>query len=168
MLPDQVKMDARQASADWNLGGLVPYISFNYANNPNAPVEKWTCAPTSGLAPFTQVPTGDDTKGTKLCGQCISYVKQVCPDLPQTSDWEKGSPVKGNKQIQPGTVIATFNQSGDYEGHAAIYIKQDPKDGITVYDQYVTPPSPKPVRLRMLRWGAHGRSNNGDNFYVVE
>ena len=40
--------------------------------------------------------------------------------------------------------------------------------GVNVYDQYVTPPSPKAVGPRLLRWGAHGRSNNGDNFYVVE
>jgi hypothetical protein len=113
------------------------------------------------------VPTGDDTKGTKLCGQCVSYVRKVYPALPETGLWKKGLPVKANKNILPGTVIATFNTSGTYEGHAAIYVNQNPA-GINVYDQYVTPPSPKPVGPRLLRWGAHGRSINGDNFYVVE
>lgn len=57
---------------------------------------------------------------------------------------------------------------GKYEGHAAIYVKQDPKAGITVYDQYISGKSPKTIGLRILRWGAHGKSNNGDLFYVVE
>jgi hypothetical protein len=147
--------------------GFVAYISTNYMNNPNAPVGKWTCSPTSDLAPFKKVPAGDDTKGDKLCGQCVSYVKKVCPTCPPTNSWKKGLPVKNNKSIVPGTVIATFNKSETYEGHAAIYISQNPV-GINVYDQYVTPPSPKAVGPRTLRWGAHGNSNNGDNFYVVE
>jgi hypothetical protein len=66
-----------------------------------------------------------------------------------------------------GTVIATFNAAGTYEGHAAIYVSQT-SDGVNVYDQYVTPPSPKAVGPRTLRWGAPGNSNNGDKFYVVE
>jgi hypothetical protein len=71
-------------------------------------------------------------------------VKKVCPTLPETSLWKKGLPVKDNKKISVGTVIATFNTAGKYEGHAAIYVSQDPT-GISVYDQYVTPPSPKAV-----------------------
>ncbi|HKQ26685.1 MAG TPA: BPSL0067 family protein [Burkholderiales bacterium] len=67
----------------------------------------------------------------------------------------------------PGTVIATFDSSGRYEGHAAIYVSQS-AEGVSVYDQYVTPPTPKAFGPRLLRWGARGNSNNGDNFYVVE
>jgi hypothetical protein len=145
----------------------MPYISSNYLNNANAPVGKWTCAPSSGLGPFAQPPTGTDTKGLNLCGQCVSYVKRVCPALPATAHWSQGSAVKGNKEIMAGTVIATFNAAGKYEGHAAIYVNQNVA-GINVYDQYVTPPSPKAVGPRLLSWGAHGRSNNGDNFYVVD
>ena len=36
--------------------------------------------------------------------------------------------------------------------------------GIAVYDQYRTPPSPKAVGPRTLRWGAPRDSNNGDKF----
>ena len=43
-----------------------------------------------------------------------------------------------------------------------------PRAEVLVYDQYVTPPSPKATGPRVLRWGAHVRSNNGDNFYVAE
>jgi hypothetical protein len=145
----------------------MAYVATNYATNPSAPVGQWVCAPSSALAPSKTVPIGDTTKGTDLCGQCVSYVKKVCPTLPQTSKWKKGTPTKGNKTIQAGTVIATFNTSGKYEGHAAIYVSQDEK-GILVYDQYVTPPSLKAVGPRTLRFGASGNSNNGNNFYVVE
>ncbi|GKS88490.1 BPSL0067 family protein [Acidovorax sp. SUPP2539] len=145
----------------------MAYVSANYANNALAPVGKWTCAPTSSQAPFTTTPSGADTKGTELCGQCVSYVKRVCPTLPSTSAWKKGAAVKNNTKLVPGTVIATFNAAGRYHGHAAVYVGQNAA-GIHVYDQYVTPPRPKPVGPRMLRWGAHGNSNNGDNFYVVD
>lgn len=145
----------------------MAYVSSNYQNNPAAPVGKWTCAPTSSLAPFGTAPSGDNTRGTDLCGQCVSYVKKVCPTLPATVSWRKGAAVKDNTTIQPGTVIATFNNVGHYQGHAAIYVGQT-SAGINVYDQYVTPPSPKAVGQRLLRWGAHGNSNNGDNFHVVD
>ncbi|MDN7674078.1 BPSL0067 family protein [Burkholderia oklahomensis] len=145
----------------------MPYVSTHYLNNPNAPVGKWTCAPTSNLGPFDTAPSGRNTSGRDLCGQCVSYVKRVCLTLPMTVQWRKGAQVKGGTSIVPGTVIATFNAAGKYEGHAAIYVSQSAA-GILVYDQFVTPPSPQPVKQRLLRWGAHGRSNNGDNFHVVE
>lgn len=145
----------------------MTYISTSYMNNSKAPIGKWTCAPSSSIGPFTDVPTGNITKGLDLCGQCVSYVKTVCPSLLGTISWKKGVLVKNNMRILPGTVIATFNSSGKYEGHAAIYVSQN-SAGINVYDQWVTPPNPKAVGPRLLRWGAHGNSNNGDNFYVVE
>lgn len=145
----------------------MAFVSANYISNPGAPVGKWTCAPTSTKEPFDTAPTGSDTKGTDLCGQCVSYVKKACPELPATSRWKKGLPVKDNQNILSGTVIATFNSAGNYEGHAAIYVSQNDK-GIVVYDQYATPPIPKPVGERVLRWEASGRSNNGNNFCIVE
>jgi hypothetical protein len=145
----------------------MPYVSLNYKTSPNAPVGKWTCAPSSSLGPFDAAPTGAQTKGTDLCGQCVSYVKKVCPTLPATAAWKKGAAVKGSKSLALGTVIATFNDQGKYEGHAAIFDGQIAA-GINVYDQWVTPPNPKAVGPRLLRWGAQGRANNADNYYVVE
>ena len=145
----------------------MAYVSFSYKNNPNAPFGYWTCAPSSSLAPFKEAPTGETTQGLDLCGQGASYVRKVCPDLPATKYWSKGLPVKGNKGIVAGTVIATFDTSNKFKGHAAIYVGQNAV-GIQVCDQYVTPPSPKPVGPRTLRWGATGNANNGNNFYVVE
>ena len=74
----------------------MAYVSVNYSNNPAAPVGKWTCAPTSAKAPSDTVPASDATGGANLCGQCVSYVKKVCPTLPSTATWTKGAPVKGN------------------------------------------------------------------------
>jgi hypothetical protein len=145
----------------------MAYVSENYDRNPKAPVGKWTCSPTSTKEPFDTAPTGDDTRGTDLCGQCVSYVKKVCPTLPSTSHWKKGLAVKGNETIKAGTVIATFNSADKYEGHAAIYVSQNDR-GIEVYDQYVTPPNPKSVGPRILKWEGVGNSNNGNNFFVVD
>ena len=145
----------------------MAYISTTYVNNAKAPVGKWTCAPTSQVAPLDSAPTEAQSKAPDLCGQCVSYVKQVCPALPATANWKKGEQVKTAKNVMSGTVIATFNAADKYEGHAAIYVSQN-KDGISVYDQWRTPPTPKAVGPRLLRWGAAGNANNGDRFYVVE
>src|SRR6185312_4752704 len=145
----------------------MAYVSSSYTNNPSAPFGYWTCAPSSSLAPLKEVPPEKMTRGLDLCGQCVSYVKKVCPDLPATKNWKKGLPVKGNKAIVAGTVIATFDATNKFHGHAAIYVGQN-AGGIQIFDQYVTPPSPTPVGPRTLRWGASGNANNGNNFYVVE
>jgi len=144
----------------------MPYVSKNYKSSSSAPVGQWTCSPTSKLGPFSVIPTGATTKGLDLCGQCVSYVKKVVPSLPQTSLWKRGAQVKGNKTIKAGTVIATFNAAKKYYGHAAIYVSQD-NLGIKVYDQWVTGRA-SAVGPRILRFGAQGNSNNGDNFYVVD
>jgi hypothetical protein len=127
----------------------MPYVSSNYASNPKAPIDQnmWV-----GEAPYY--------------GQCVSYVKFVTPHLPQASMWSKGLPVKNNDNIHRGTVIATFDCHGRYSGHAAIYEGQTVA-GINVVDQWITPPA-RPIHRRMLRFGASGNSNNGDNFFVVE
>jgi hypothetical protein len=87
--------------------------------------------------------------------------------LPATTLWKKGDQVKGSKTIAAGTVISTFSADGKYLGHAAICVSQSSARN-NMYDLYVTPPTPKAVRERMLRFGAHGNSNSGDNFYIVE
>jgi hypothetical protein len=127
----------------------MPYVSRNYDNDPAAPIDqgKWV-----GTAPYY--------------GECVSYVKFVTPELPQTSLWKKGALVRGNANIVAGTVIATFNADEHYFGHAAIYESQT-ADGIHVVDQWIAPPA-RPIHRRTLRFGAHGNANNGDNFFVVE
>ncbi len=145
----------------------MAYVAANYAQHPAAPVGQWVCAPTSALGPLQEAPVGADTRMPNLCGQCVSYVKTVCPGLPPTAQWRKGAAAKGLRDLLPGTVIATFNDSGHYEGHAAIYVSQNAQ-GLNVYDQWMTPPTPKAVGPRLLRFGAAARSNNGDLFHVVD
>jgi hypothetical protein len=149
---------------------MMPYVSTDYANNKLAPKDQWICSPGSTLGPYKDVPPKDTQGGYNYCGQCVSYVRTVCPTMPATGAWTKGKPVKGNQDILPGTAIATFNEFGKYYGHAAIYVSQNVQEGggITVYDQWVALPGPKAVGPRTLRWGAIGMVNNGDNFYVVE
>ena len=144
----------------------MAYISSNYKNNIKAPLETWVCSPSSNLEPFSEVPNEKKARAPYFCGQCVSFVKQVCPDLPSSQNWKKGSLVKGNLSISDGTIIATFNKKCKFEGHVAVYVNQN-EDGIGVYDQWVTPPHPKAIGQRLLSWGAHGISNNGDLFYVV-
>ncbi|MES2300132.1 MAG: BPSL0067 family protein [Pseudomonadota bacterium] len=97
----------------------------------------------------------------------MSYVKKVCPSLPPTHLWRKGDQVRNSSNIVPGTVIATFDSSDHFHGHAAIYVNQNGK-GINVIDQYVTGNTPKPVSGRLIHWEWPGVSNNGDKYYVVE
>ena len=87
-----------------------------------------------------------------------------------TSGWTRGSAVRGNSDLQPGTVIATFDGAGGYanaqdgSSHAAIYLGQDER-GIQVLDQWAG----KPATYRTIRWSsATGQaSNTGSKFYVV-
>jgi len=94
--------------------------------------------------------------------ECVSPVKALT-GAPRTIFWKRGVQVKG-ATIETGTAIATFNKKGKYEGHAAIYIKQDEK-GIYVYDQW----SGRPLGERIILFKGKGYvSNDGDQFYVIE
>lgn len=145
----------------------MAYVATNYKTHPKAPVGQWVCSPTVTLGPFSTAPT-DKAAGPNYCGQCVSYVKTVCPTLPATGSWVKGDAVKDNKDILPGTVIATFDDKGKYLGHAAIYVSQNEEVGISVYDQWVTPPSPKAIGPRTIKWNGAGTVNNGNCYFVVD
>ena len=145
----------------------MPFVAINYSNNANAPIDKWVCTRTSRLGPFSSLPANTTRNNPDYCGQCVSYVTTVCPTIPvNTSEWKKGVPVKGNKSLAEGTAIATFNATGHYQGHAAIYVSQDDQ-GIHVYDQWVTGAG-KAIGPRLIKWNGHGVSNNGAGFYVIE
>ncbi|WP_320421174.1 BPSL0067 family protein [Roseateles agri] len=145
----------------------MAHVATDYLTNPKAPLGDWVCTRSSGIAPFTDVPPAEKQHGPNFCGQCVSYVTTVCTTLPvATSAWKKGVQVRGATGILPGTAIATFNANGHYSGHAAVYESQT-AIGINVVDQWVTPPATA-IHKRLLRFGAHGNSNNGDNFFVVD
>ncbi|SAL23601.1 BPSL0067 family protein [Caballeronia telluris] len=145
----------------------MSYVSSNYKQSSSAPKERWVCAPTWRHEPYSTPPPLNVRNGPAYCGQCVSYVKAVCPLLPNKDRWKKGEAVKNNRDIGEGTVIATFDEDGNYLGHAAIYVSQSPQ-GITVWDQYIRTTPPKPIGPRVLRWHNASGSNNGNNYYVVE
>ncbi|SFK62207.1 BPSL0067 family protein [Falsiroseomonas stagni] len=146
----------------------MPFIATGYTKNVNAPVGKWVCTRTSALKPYDAVPPLAKRSGPDFCGQCVSFVTRACSTLPvSTAQWKKGALVKEATEIADGTVIATFNAQGRYEGHAAIFVKKDTQ-GIHVYDQWVTGTNPKAIGPRLIRWTGTGVSNRGDGFHVVE
>ena len=145
----------------------MPFVSSNYKNHPNAPVNQWVCTRTSNLGPYVTHPPVNTRGNSNYCGQCVSFVTTVCANIPvSTAQWKKGIRVKDNTTIAEGTAIATFNTAGQYHGHAAIYVSQD-KAGIHVYDQWITGAG-KGIGPRLIKWGGNGVSNNGEGFYVVE
>jgi hypothetical protein len=69
-------------------------------------------------------------------GECVALVRaEAGAGAPQAKDLRPGIQVRGNTAIRPGTAIATFNNAGHYDGHAAIYLGQD-EYGIQVIDQW--------------------------------
>ncbi len=145
----------------------MPYIATNYLTNPSAPLGKWVCTRSSKNGPYTGEPPANRQSYPDYCGQCVSFVTTVCAAIPvSTNSWKKGVLVKGNTRVRAGTAIASFDGNGKYSGHAAIYESQTAA-GLNVVDQWVTPPA-QSIHKRVLRFGAHGNSNNGDNFYVIE
>ena len=78
--------------------------------------------------------------------------------------------VTGNVELQPGTVIATFDRSGRYanamdgSSHAAIYLVQN-EQGIQVLDQWAG----RPAAARPIPWSNPGAAsvNVAGNYRVV-
>jgi len=149
----------------------MPYIAYNYLNNPAAPMENWVCSPASGLGPYKSPdkPPIDTRHYPNYCGQCVSFAKTVCPTLPPSTAWKKGAPVVGNPDIKPGTVIAAFDENGKYngnDGHTAIFHAAT-AEAIIVYDQWITG-NGKAIGRRPLGIHSKGRSNDPAGFSVVE
>ena len=103
-------------------------------------------------------------------GQCVALVQAADSSVGLTKTWAEGAQVQGNTQIQPGTAIATFDNSGRYanatdgSSHAAIYLGQNAQ-GIQVMDQW----SDHAASYRTISWTNPGATaaNTGSQFYVV-
>ena len=103
-------------------------------------------------------------------GECPGIV-QSFGGLPSTSTWFAGPKVRGNPYIPYGTALATF-VNGKYPNqksgnHVAIYISQDPANGILVFDQWH---GQKP-HYRYMQFldndGLTNPSNNGSAFSII-
>lgn len=103
-------------------------------------------------------------------GQCVALVHASNPAIGSTGSWVRGEPVRGNANLQPGTVIATFAPSGHYanatdgSSHSAIYLGQT-AHGVQVLDQWVG----HPAAVRTIPWSNPGgvAANTGSAFHVV-
>jgi hypothetical protein len=110
-------------------------------------------------------------------GQCVTFVHAVVY-IPQTSHWERGGLVMDDHSIQPGTVIATFDDDGTYgnhtnhTSHAAIYLYQT-TDGIVVMDQWKGamqqwdhPPKQRTIHFHRDHTGF--KVDDGTQYHVVD
>lgn len=66
-------------------------------------------------------------------GQCVDAIYSLTNHKVPISAWIKGEQVV-KADIEPGTVIATFNEKGQYYGHAAVF-KSKNDNYIEVFDQ---------------------------------
>lgn len=66
-------------------------------------------------------------------GQCVDAIYSLTNHKIPISAWIKGEQVV-SANIEPGTVIATFNEKGQYYGHAAVF-KSKKDNYIEVFDQ---------------------------------
>ncbi|HEV7817359.1 MAG TPA: BPSL0067 family protein [Janthinobacterium sp.] len=121
---------------------------------------------------------GDEKVGTT---QCVALVQKYA-GVPHTSTWTPGAKVLDNKDIRPGTAIATFRNgrylSADSGNHAAFFLSLD-KGGFNVVDQWKDKPN-RPVRniekrlitalnLPPRKDGSWPHeSDNADAYFVIE
>jgi hypothetical protein len=121
---------------------------------------------------------GKPKVGSKDCVALVRYYA----DVPTHTSWRAGEKVLGNKNIRPGTAIATF-ENGRYPSrptgnHAAFYLRAGPPgDGFWVIDQWKDGTTKKTISARYIpsrhqpqhRDGTWYRaSDNADAFYVIE
>lgn len=145
----------------------MAHISNNYRTHPDAPLGQWCSTRTSNLGPYREKPPESEQGAPSFSGQCVSFPCKVCPTLPVgTRNWTKGKRVKGDTTIARGTAIATFDDNGRFNGHAAIYENQT-ATAINCVDQWVSGKG-KAIGARLLTFGGRGHSNDGDGFYVID
>lgn len=116
-------------------------------------------------------------------GDCVALVR-FYGNVPQHAAWKQGERVLDNKNVRPGTAIATFVKgrypSLDKGNHAAFFLRHDaPGKGFWVVDQWKdkTGQKPRPVDARLIpsrgvkqnqdgSW--YRASDNADAFSVIE
>jgi hypothetical protein len=107
-------------------------------------------------------------------GQCAVFVEMVT-NAPRVHFWTRGLKVLGNgHSIAPGTVIATFNSSGEYPNmphgnHAALFVSEN-GHSIKVIDQYAGKHThhPGPSTYVLGHGDDHHMTSDANFYYVVE
>ena len=134
----------------------------------------------SGSSPGPVAENWQKYKGRKKYvrnGHCVMLVLDAVPTLGNTVHWARGAHVYGNTSLEPGTPIATFEDSGVYgnrrrgRSHAALYLDQD-EEGIYVIDQWRPTRKSRGQRpkQRFIPWsGGRGTApaNLGVSYYVI-
>lgn len=101
---------------------------------------------------YSQVRTleGTEKVGTK---QCVALVQHYA-GVARSAVWKEGDPVYGNKDILPGTVIATFVKgrypNHPHGNHAAFFLRQG-VNGFWVMDQWANDKAKPKVSSRFIR-----------------
>ena len=100
-------------------------------------------------------------------GQCAITAQGLASKTVTTSYWRKGTRVTSVSTVPVGTIIATFNSSGRYSGHSAIFAGYV-SGGFMVWDSnFDTNISVgDPIRKHKFLKTGSGLSD-ADNYYVV-
>jgi hypothetical protein len=135
--------------------------------------------------PFTY-PSPANLVGQPLVrgGQCVGLVQEFVAHLGHTSTWKQGERVVETHDLQPGTVIANF-ENGKWPGkphgnHACFFLQYGPRSmttgaagSILVVEQFIAA-NVKTIQARRLLSQGHWKSgewidpaNNADAFFVV-
>jgi hypothetical protein len=110
-------------------------------------------------------------------GECVTACKKFAGlEGTSTDQWRAGPKVVDDKDIKPGTAIATFDDKGHYPGkdqnkNSAIYLGRGTNGSIWVLDQWPARPGTTqkahPPQPRELRPGGTNVSNNSNAYYVI-
>lgn len=111
-------------------------------------------------------------------GECVTACKKFAGlEGTSTSQWRAGPKVATDKDIKPGTAIATFDSNGRYpkgdeQKNSGIYLGRGTNGSIWILDQWPArsgtgqrdhPPQPR----ELLTDNRRGASNNSNAYYVI-
>lgn len=96
--------------------------------------------------------------------QCVALLQHYVPDIGNHRQWKEGEVVMGNRDIEPGTAIATFI-NGEYPSlphgnHVAFFVKQA-AGGFFVMDQWANDTVKPFVTSRFIHTGSKKKFRNG-------
>jgi len=119
-------------------------------------------------------PSNSDIIGN---GECVTACKKFAGlEGPSTDQWRAGPKVVDDKDIKPGTAIATFDSKGRYPGkdqdkNSGIYLGRGTNGSIWILDQWPARPGTAqkahPPQPRELRPGGSNVSNNSNAYFVI-
>lgn len=112
----------------------------------------------------------DEPGWNKYKGECAAGVQYVFAKakkpLGRTRTWREGAKVKGNKDIRPGTAIASFRNGTYQNDHAAIFVKET-REGLVVWDQWKGKKGGWSKRTLYFGSKRNPPSNDGDYFSTI-